>query len=444
MPLTMSSVLIFSVFGLLAAAIVVVALYSVLDWLRPLVKRAFGSAGSVLPERLGSLRRWLARWQADDEAGDDLDDSTAALISMLNTVSIVVDESDGVVRATPDAYVLGVVDDDAIVNERVLEQIRLVRAKGGRRQFDLTTSTPERFVGLPDDTPEYSGHGGQGPAGDTSTGDTSAEGARNNDVQAVSRPNWLKVTVGRINEHFVVVLLDDVSELKRFAQLRDSFIVNVSEQLLAPERDLEQLADALERDDADLEWIRAHARQVRISSRYLSHMVSDLLLLIKAQEPVTPSESNRLDVKEQLDWVADTLAEESSQFGTPIVVSCENGLSVNGEREQIRAAVRKLVENAMAYSPKGSAVSVSAQRSKDGKQVLIRVLDRGKGIAKAEQPRVFERFYRGGNQNARSAEGIGLGLAIVKHVALTHHGSATLWSVPGQGSTFTLMLPLAC
>ncbi|MFR6530838.1 MAG: ATP-binding protein [Bifidobacterium pseudocatenulatum] len=65
------------------------------------------------------------------------------------------------------------------------------------------------------------------------------------------------------------------------------------------------------------------------------------------------------------------------------------------------------------------------------------------GIAIGEQSRIFERFYRGDNQNDHSGDGIGLGLAIVKHVALTHHGSASVWSSPGQGSTFALVLPLA-
>ncbi len=76
-------------------------------------------------------------------------------------------------------------------------------------------------------------------------------------------------------------------------------------------------------------------------------------------------------------------------------------------------------------------------------KALLSVLDRGCGIAQKEQSRIFERFYRGGNQNGHSEEGIGLGLAIVKHVALTHHGSASVWSAPGQGSTFTLELPVA-
>ena len=100
-------------------------------------------------------------------------------------------------------------------------------------------------------------------------------------------------------------------------------------------------------------------------------------------------------------------------------------------------------DDAIAYSPDGKGITVSVKPNEDGTKVLLSVLDRGCGIAQKEQSRIFERFYRGGNQNGHSEEGIGLGLAIVKHVALTHHGSASVWSAPGQGSTFTLELPVA-
>lgn len=88
-------------------------------------------------------------------------------------------------------------------------------------------------------------------------------------------------------------------------------------------------------------------------------------------------------------------------------------------------------------------MNVTVNPDESGTQAVIRVLDRGVGIAAKEQNRIFERFYRADNQNERSGDGIGLGLAIVKHVALTHHGSASVWSSPGQGSTFTFALPLA-
>ncbi|MCH4209589.1 sensor histidine kinase [Bifidobacterium sp.] len=430
MPFSVSSVLIFAVFGLLAAAILAALLYTVADWLRPVITR-LARPDSGLGDRIAAIRRRFGHRQDDDDEDDDLDDSTAALISMLDTVSIVVDGNDEVVRANPDAYALGVVSDDVIVDDHVLEHVRAVRSKGGRQQFELTTDTPERFIRVMAQAP---GHSREQRL-------SASDGMQ--DTQGVSRPNWVKVTVGRINEHFVVVLLDDMSESIRFSQLRDSFIVNVSEQLLAPTQDLERLADTLEAGDLDIDQVRHEARQVKSSSRRLNHMVSDLLLLIKAQEPVTPTRANRLNVGEQVGQIVGQLAEESCRLRVPLVVDCDTTLNINGEGEQIRAAVRKLVENAMLYSPKGATVSVSARASRQGDQAVIRVIDRGQGIAKAEQSRVFERFYRGTNQNERTGEGIGLGLAIVKHVALTHHGSATVWSAPGQGSTFTLSLPLA-
>ena len=132
---------------------------------------------------------------ADDDDNDDLSDDTATLLSMLPGASVVVDEHDEVVRCNPAAYRLGVVSDDAIAQQHVLDAIHEARKSGGKRQFDLTTDTPERYVA------------------DQNKGDHVA-------TQSVHRPNWLKVTVGRINEQFVIVLITDVSDVIRFAPLR--------------------------------------------------------------------------------------------------------------------------------------------------------------------------------------------------------------------------------
>lgn len=418
-----SSVFVFLVFGILAAAIVFAIGYTIYDWARPSIASMFGP-DSPLSDRWEWVKhRFGHRTVPRDEGNDDLDDAAASLLSMLNSASVVIDDHDEVIRANPLAYTLGVVNDDVVVNDRVLQAIHEVREHGGRRKFEVTTDTPERFIRVLADAPGHS--------------------RDQRDMQAVSRPNCLKVTVGRIDEHLVVVLLDDVSESMRFAQIRDAFIVNVSEQLLDPVQDLERLAGELERDDLDIAQVRKDAHEVRHSSSHLHHMVSDLLLLIKAQEPVDPGESNRLSVADQLRWVAEQLKGESKRLQIPIVVNAQSDLFVNGEKDQVRAAVTKLVENAMTYSPQGSAVTLSASRSQDGGTIVIRVIDRGIGIPKAEQSRVFERFYRGSHQNEHTADGVGLGLAIVKHVALTHHGTVSLWSVPGQGSTFSLILPTA-
>ncbi|MGN0109790.1 MAG: sensor histidine kinase [Bifidobacterium sp.] len=358
--------------------------------------------------------------------GEDLEDSTQAILAMIPVASAVVDDHDDVIRASAAAYTLGVVRDESLCNEDILAAVHEVRSTGGRKQLDITTQTvPQRIVG---------------PNGESAQ-EAGLQQVRV--VNGVSRPNWLKVTVGRINARFVVVLLDDVSESIRFSQVRESFIQNVSEQLIEPSQALERLADSLEHDDLDRESVRRQAVEVRHACKHMEHMVSDLLLLIRSQEPVTPSSHNRINVMDQLRDVVQSHLEQAQQAGVQIELSGDDSLDINGESDQIKAAVGKLIENAIGYSPQGATVAVSVKRSQDGGHASVSVIDRGCGIPKAEQERVFERFYRGSEQNERTEHGIGLGLAIVKHVALTHHGNVTVWSVPGQGSTFTMSLPLA-
>lgn len=417
------SILIFIAFGIIGVALVAVAAFFLMDRITPVVSKLLGGASpvSVIDSKLHHVMP--RRRQGDDGERDDLDDAAAALLSILPGASVVVDDSDEVVRASPEAYALGVVIDDAVADGRVLDEIHGIRESGGRRQFNLETMTPWQY--------EHAFDGLDGKA---------KERRRS---RSVTRPNWLKVTVGRIDDRFVVVLLEDMSEAIRFAQVRDSFITNVSEQLLKPTEALSRLADSLERGDADRERVVDDARQVRAACGHLNRMVSDLLLLIKAQEPITPSAANVIGVMDQVRSAVAAVGPKASAKGVRIDVLGDDALKVHGDDEQIRTALVKMLDNAVAYSPHGSAVTVTAGVSKDGGQAVIRVIDRGEGIAQDEQTHVFERFYRGTNQNEDTRDGIGLGLAIVKHVALTHHGSASVWSRLHQGSTFVFSLPLA-
>ncbi len=385
---------------------------------------------------LGKLWRRLTQRDVEDVEDDDtLDDTTNALLSMLSAASIVVDEHDEVIRAHPSAYSLGLVREDAIIDDSVLHAIHEVRSYGGKKQFDLTTTTAPASTAAP-------------KAGRPTTREIAKQAlvGQSKPVRpaTVSRPNWLKVIVGRLNERFVVVIISDVSESVRFAQVRDSFITNVSEQLLKPTQSLEALADSLEESgEPDVSDIHRKTAQLRQSCSRLEHMISDLLLLIKAQEPVLPTADNRINVMEQVRAVVQAHRAVAAARGISIEMNGDGSLCINGDAEQIRAAVAKLVENAIAYSPDRTTVNVSIKANEEHTEAVVSVLDRGVGIPVGEQNRIFERFYRGDNQNEHSQDGIGLGLAIVKHVALTHHGSASVWSSPGQGSTFALVLPLA-
>lgn len=391
----------------------------------------------IMVESLDSWWRSLTHRNDDDEnnADDDtLDDATNALLSMLPLASVVVDEHDEVIRAHPSAYSLGVVRDDVIIEDSVLQAVHEVRSCGGKKQFDLTTTTAYATQRVP-------------KAGKLSTREAAKQaliGQKQVDEPAVrvSRPNWLKVIVGKLSDKLVVVLISDVSESVRFSQIRDSFITNVSEQLLKPTQSLEQLADIVEQGGTSQQDVERNAMQLRQSCTRLEHMISDLLLLIKAQEPILPTSDNRINVMEQVRAVVESHRETAAQRNITIDMKCDESLFINGEADQIQAALAKLVENAITYSRDGSTVNIVAKANEEGTEAVVSVLDRGDGIAIGEQSRIFERFYRGDNQNEHSGDGIGLGLAIVKHVALTHHGSASVWSSPGQGSTFALVLPL--
>ena len=371
--------------------------------------------------------------QADGEA---LEGSTQALLALIPAATVVVDGDDEVVRSSPDAYRLGIVSNDEISNPKIIEAIAQVRRSGGRRSFNLITRTPTEF------------------ALDAAAESTESDDWEISQAQAVSRRNWLKITLGRIDRSLVVVLIDDVSDSVRFVRTRDAFMTNVSEQMLKPVQALEELAaqlkttSHLEGDDPDL--LRSHLRSVSKDassvqrySAYLGHVLKDLLLLIRAQERIRPSRENVLDVAEQIRAVVQGEQDRADQAHVTLRWRCDQTLTIHGDGQQIRVALAKLVENAISYSSSGSTVSLVAQASKDGHYGIIRVVDHGRGISKADQGRIFERFYRADNQSEETAVGIGLGLAIVKHVALTHHGSVTVWSAPGEGSTFTLMLPLA-
>jgi two-component system sensor histidine kinase SenX3 len=114
--------------------------------------------------------------------------------------------------------------------------------------------------------------------------------------------------------------------------------------------------------------------------------------------------------------------------------------SVFGDEKQLTMALRNLVSNAINYSPPNTRVGVGVRQVDS--MVEISVSDQGAGIPEADQERIFERFYRVDPARSRETGGTGLGLAIVKHVCANHGGECTLWSRPGEGSTFTLHLPV--
>ncbi|WP_243386591.1 sensor histidine kinase [Bifidobacterium primatium] len=418
------STIVLIVFGVMILIAFIAIIAKIYNWAYPFISR-YINADTIAHWRARIGFRPSGRDDDDDDDDDDLDYETIRLLAVLPSTSIVVNDDDEVLIAGPAAYRLGIVDDETIVNDRVLAAIHSVRESGGKRSCELMTETAKRFAD---------------PF--VINADEESE-TRDGEGNVVSRPNWLKVTVGQIADDKTVVLIDDVSEERRFAQVREDFVANVTEQLLRPTKALETLGEDLEQDDVDIDRIMVEASQVREYAAHMGHLVADLLLLIKAQQKVVPGKDNEVNLLAEVRHAADGVRAAAEAKNVRLVVNGDDSLMVHAESEQLQGAVVKLIENAVEYSPSKSAVGVAVSRSKDGKHAVIRVVDQGCGISREDQPRIFERFYRGGNQTSVTKDGVGLGLAIVKHVALTHHGSVSVWSAPRKGSTFTFTLPLA-
>ncbi|EME62340.1 MULTISPECIES: sensor histidine kinase [Rhodococcus] len=240
---------------------------------------------------------------------------------------------------------------------------------------------------------------------------------------------------------FVALYAYDDSEQVRMEATRRDFVANVSHELKTPVGAMALLAEALLESADDPESVRHFGTRLQSEANRLGNMVTELIALSRLQGA---EKLPNLEVVEVDDVVEEALRRtrltaENAQI--TVTTDAASGYEVLGDQTLLVTALANLIENAIAYSSPGSPVSVS--RSLRAGKVAIAVTDRGIGIEKEDQERVFERFFRVDKARSRATGGTGLGLAIVKHVAANHNGEIRLWSQPGTGSTFTLLIP-AC
>ena len=241
------------------------------------------------------------------------------------------------------------------------------------------------------------------------------------------------------DRRFAVVYVDDQSEHARMEETRRDFVANVSHELKTPVGAMGVLAEALLASADEADTVRRFAEKMLAESIRLANMVGELIELSRLQggERLPDLESVEVDTV-----VAEALSRykvAADNADISITTDAPTGYRVLGDQPLLVTALANLVSNAIAYSPNGSRVSISRRRR--GDTIEIAVTDRGFGIAREDQERVFERFFRVDKARSRATGGTGLGLAIVKHVAANHNGSIRLWSQPGTGSTFTLSIP---
>jgi two-component system, OmpR family, phosphate regulon sensor histidine kinase PhoR len=239
-----------------------------------------------------------------------------------------------------------------------------------------------------------------------------------------------------------VVVLNDVTRLKRLEAVRRDFVANVSHELKTPVTTIKGFAETL--SDGALDDPDAAHRFVRIiagQADRLNSIIEDLLALSTLEQSID-SPLLQLDEADLCDVVAvalDVVGPKAEAKGVTLRELCPGRLLATVSPPLLEQAVVNLVDNAVKYSPAGAAVEVAVEEA--GDEVVISVTDEGPGVPREHLPRLFERFYRVDKARSRDLGGTGLGLAIVKHIAQIHGGRVSVESVVGRGSTFRIHLP---
>ncbi len=352
----------------------------------------------------------------DPRANNPVAELALASLDALRVGLLVLDEGDRPVLVNPAAREMGLVrprtigrsDEDVHTIVRTLAG--QVRRTGQRREVELDIARPAGIQG------------------------------------ATAEPLGVLVRAVPLGGGYVCVEAADVTEAHRVARVRRDFVANVSHELKTPVGALQLLAEALlEATDVDGGSspdpvdARRFAERIQRESTRLGRLVSELLELSRLQGADPLPEPEPIMVDRILAEVVDRTRTPAAAKHIDISVVSARSLTVYGSESQLVTAVVNLVENAIAYSPEETRVTITTSGTDE--LVEITVADQGIGIEPRDLDRIFERFYRADRARSRATGGTGLGLAIVKHIATNHAGRVDVTSTVGVGSTFTLRLP---
>ena len=240
----------------------------------------------------------------------------------------------------------------------------------------------------------------------------------------------------------LVLVAQDVTEMRRLEGMRREFVANVSHELKTPLTSIKGLVETLL--SGALEDAANNRRFVSLideDTTRLTRLIDDLLELSQIESKAVPLRLESVNVRELVESVMSRFRSQCSDRR----VTCENTIassapSVRGDAERLRQVFVNLLDNALKFNKPGGHIKITAKPRNAFLEVLIE--DTGIGIPEADLPRIFERFYRVDKTRARELGGTGLGLAIVKHIVELHQGSVSVQSRLGQGTTFAVSLPL--
>ena len=264
-------------------------------------------------------------------------------------------------------------------------------------------------------------------------------------VTGTLRQHFFAATVAAVHTteaNGAVVVLHDITDLRKLERVRRDFVANVSHEFRTPLTAIQGFSETLlggamndpQNRDRFLGIILEHARR-------LARLTDDLLMLSKMDADRLELEIRRLPVEQLVAGCVETAQPRATEKDLRLSVDLAKNLpEIAGDRRRLTEVLQNLVDNAIQYTPSGGQILVSAE-ARDS-EVVVTVSDTGIGIPQADQPRIFERFYRVDVARSREVGGTGLGLSIAKHLMEAHGGRLWVESEVGQGSQFHFSVPI--
>lgn len=416
----------------LAGGIALLAMTTVTWWLD---RRLFRPL-SRLMEGAGQLAAGRYRYRVDVPEEDDL----SALALSLNRLAARVEEQIDAVKAQRD-HLRAILSSMA---EGVLVVDREGRALFANPAFRRIFRVEGEVEGL---MPLEIARRNELAALVESTLDSERPGTTEVEMRSPERRTLSLASAVLTGEPGAVVVVRDVTESRRLADMRRDFVANVSHELKTPLSAIRGFAETL-RDGALDDPGTAHrfTRKILEQCHRLQALLSDLLILSRLESVDLPVElDEEVDLGAVIRRAVELVQPQAREKQIAIAVEHGTTPSMTGSADSLERLVLNLLENAVKYNRPGGRVTVrlrSFRRPRGTGQVVLEVEDDGIGIPPAALPRIFERFYRVDKGRSREEGGTGLGLAIVKHVAQVHDGRVEVESELGRGTTFRVRLPL--
>jgi signal transduction histidine kinase len=240
-----------------------------------------------------------------------------------------------------------------------------------------------------------------------------------------------------------LITIEDIGQLRETQRARDNFLYHVTHELRTPLTSIHAYAETLTRPGFDDEQTRKECYNVIISeTRRLSALVEDILSLSQLEVGTARLDIGDVDLVRLIrQMVQDNLGAADEKRIDLTLTLPPKAPKVRGDKQRLSVLLMNLIGNAIKYTPENGTVQVAL--TADEQRVSIDIRDTGIGIAPQDQEHVFEKFYRASDDKVQAVAGTGLGLAIAHEVARLHGGDIHLQSEPGQGSTFTIELPVA-